>query len=218
MKKRFINFLKNKSLIYLLVKNFYHLIKKNPYGTHKYIVKKILTNLSKKQKSLTIVEVGSGESSTKVFADFAKNNNHFFYSFETNKEYFLKIIKKIKIESTEKYSVNLKFIENYDMVKNFKNNIDFLFIDCAPWESRVSLLNYFKKKAKIIIIHDCDYFPNNKMFGKLVRPINNIKDTGYRNYDDVFSSWYEYFPRRFHSKTGPPTLIGSNIVNVIQYI
>jgi hypothetical protein len=218
MKKQIINLLKKNPLIYNLALYFYNLIRKNPYGTHKIIVKKVLKNLSKEIKHLTIVEVGSGESSSPIFAKFAKNKNHFFYSFETNKKYFLEIIKKIKIENTKEYCVNIKFLENYNLVKEFKNSIDLLFIDSAPWESRVEILSYFKDKAKIIIIHDCDYFPNNKIFGKLVRPVKNANDTGYRDYNDVFSSWYEYFPKRFHCASGPPTLIGSNILDVNKYI
>jgi hypothetical protein len=190
----------------------------NPYGTHKYILKKVLKNLLIKKKNITIVEVGSGENSTIFFSKFIKSNNGSFFSFENNREYFDKIAKKVINTNKINYVVNIKYDPNFYTVKNFEGNIDLLFIDSSPFASREEILNYFKNKAQIIILHDCDYFPNAGIFGKLIRPIKNDNDVGYRNYDDVFKSWYEYFPKRFHGPTGPPTLVGSNLIDIREYI
>jgi hypothetical protein len=212
---KFKSFLLKYPIVYKFALYLYKKIRNNPFGTHQFILKRILKNF---QKQITIVEVGSGLNSSRIFADFAKKKNHFFYSFETNKDFFFKINRLIKNENGPNYCINFKLVDTYDEVKKFKNHIDLLFIDSSPWTSRVEMLDYFKKKAKIIIIHDCDYFPNNKIFGTVVEPFKNTKDKGYRNYDDVFKSWYEYFPEKFPYKSGPPTLVGSNIVNVSEYV
>jgi hypothetical protein len=219
MKKKILKFLIKtptllNSILFLRNKLFFL----NPYGTHKYIVKKILKNLLIKNKKITIIEVGSGENSTIFFSKFTKSNNSSFFSFENNREYFNKI-SKIVINTNEiNYGVNIKYDPNFSAVKNFEGNVDLLFIDSSPFSTREEILNHFKNKAKIIILHDCDYFPDAGIFGKSIRPIKKNNDVGYRNYDDVFNSWYEYFPKRFHSPTGPPTLVGSNLIDIREYI
>jgi len=123
-------FLSKYPIIYKLALYLYKKIRNNPFGTHQFILKKILTNFKKK---ITIVEVGSGLNSSLIFANFAKKNKSFFYSFETNKDFFTKINKTIINENGPNYCINFKFVDTYDEVKKFKNHIDLLFIDSFPW-------------------------------------------------------------------------------------
>jgi hypothetical protein len=117
MKKKILKFLIKtptllNSILFLRNKLFFL----NPYGTHKYIVKKILKNLLIKNKKITIIEVGSGENSTIFFSKFTKSNNSSFFSFENNREYFNKI-SKIVINTNEiNYGVNIKYDPNFSAV------------------------------------------------------------------------------------------------------
>ena len=91
-------------------------------------------------------------------------------------------------------------------------------------------LNKFKDKAKIIIVHDVNWYPEHNLWGKefspiLYKPMNKLRygnlkreNLGFRDYSDVFKFWFEYFPYEPGYFTGPPTLIGSNIVDVCSYI
>jgi hypothetical protein len=73
--------------------------------------------------------------------------------------------------------------------------------------------------ADYVIVHDCDYFPEHGLFGSVVRPLLGPHDRGERNYDQVFSSWREFFPPEPwpFRQTGPPTLLGSNLHEVDRF-
>ena len=91
-------------------------------------------------------------------------------------------------------------------------------------------LNKFKDDAKVIMVHDVNWYPEHNLWGNEVSPIiykpmnklryGNLKkkNLGFRDYSDVFKFWFEYFPYEPGYFTGPPTLIGSNIVDVRSYI
>jgi hypothetical protein len=62
-------FLSKYPIIYKLALYLYKKIRNNPFGTHQFILKKILKNF---QKQIIIVEVGSGLNSSRIFANFSK--------------------------------------------------------------------------------------------------------------------------------------------------
>lgn len=102
------------------------------------------------------------------------------------------------------------------------------FIDSNPWISRVQAMNILEKRSEIFLIHDVDYFPHNKLFGCEHSPILFKKkklfkygkleraNLGKRTYSDVAKYWIEVFPEVPGFYTGPPTLIASNRLNVLD--
>ena len=62
------------------------------------------------------------------------------------------------------------------------------------------------------MLHDCDYFPANHVFGTVIRPLTGTRDRGERKYDDVFKYYKEFFPLEPwpYAPTGPPTLLASD--------
>ena len=107
----------------------------------------------------------------------------------------------------------------YHFLKKFKltvDNIDLLFIDSAPWDSRSIALDILGPKSKIVIVHDVDYFPTNNIWGSSKSPLISSTNLGNRDYSDVFTYWSEVFPNDFKERTGPPTLIGSNSIKDVE--
>jgi hypothetical protein len=95
-----------------------------------------------------------------------------------------------------------------------------VFIDCNPWLARKAVFEHFKDKAKIIIIHDFDYFPNNNLIGKTI-----TKET-HLNYEKitcdltgVISNFKLFYPphKYFAGATGPPTLICSDLMSKSEF-
>ena len=175
-----------------------------------------------------LVEAGSGNNSTGLFVKILKGKNYKLYSFENHKDWHLKMIKKYK-------NPNSKFvflegnsylgIEKY-LKKDNINKINLTFIDSNPWETRTEVKNLLKDISDIICIHDVDFFPHNKHWGKEIseikyRPKSKYfygklvkKNLGSRNYDSEFKYWVEIFPVKPGYFTGPPLLVGSNIIDV----
>jgi hypothetical protein len=94
-----------------------------------------------------------------------------------------------------------------------------VFVDQGPFEARAATVARVRHSADYVVLHDSDYFPEHGLFGRAVRPLLGAHDRGERNYDDVFSSWREFFPPEPwpYSPTGPPTLLGSNRCDVARF-
>ena len=107
----------------------------------------------------------------------------------------------------------IDFIKNNTLINNL--NFDVCFIDQSPWTSRTYALNYFKDKCPYIIVHDVDYFPTKNKWGKAIR-ISSPKGLYVYDMDfsDVVKQYKVYYPpiNKFAGRTGPPTLLCSNIV------
>ena len=196
-------------------------------GSHKKYLKYLLSKLEK--ENLTIIEVGSGNHSSKLFSRITGSLSGNFISLENNLEWHL------KVKSKYKYKKNSKFLHLKKLNKeNIKFELDNLgiqqvtlsFIDSFPWESRTEALELLKVNSEIVVIHDVDYFPHNSMWGEEIKPIKNkpknkyfygklkVENLGERNYDSIFKYWVEIFPFYPGYFTGPPTLVGSNLVDV----
>jgi len=196
-------------------------------GSHKKYLKYLLSKLEK--ENLTIIEVGSGIHSSKLFSYQTESISGNFISFENNYEWHLKVKNKYKnnknsnflyIEKLNKENIKL------ELEKLGLEQITLSFIDSFPWESRTEALELLKVKSEIIVIHDVDYFPHNNHWGVEIKPIENkpkneyfygklkVKNLGQRNYDSVFKYWVEIFPFYPGYFTGPPMLVGSNLVDI----
>lgn len=87
-----------------------------------------------------------------------------------------------------------------------------VFVDQAPFEARALTVERVRLSADYVVVHDDDYFPEHGLFGRMIKPLLGPEDRGERDFDDVFSSWREFFPPEPwpFRRTGPPTLLGSN--------
>ena len=82
--------------------------------------------------------------------------------------------------------------------------------------SRKHCFEYFKNKAKIIIIHDFDYFPIHNVIGSVVdEEIYDGKRKITCDLTGIVKNYKLFYPplQYFAGETGPPTLICSNIMD-----
>lgn len=208
----------------------------DPNSTHREFLETTILFLLKKlqtSEKLVMLEVGTGGTSSEIMRRILESNDQTaLYSFENDKTWYETYQKNYE---THERHTNI-FVEG----ENWKSTIDqvlnslesdcvvFAFIDSSPWSSRVEALNTVKSIARVFLIHDVDYFPHNNLFGTELSPIKfsprnpfiygklKTLNLGLRNYDDIAESWLEIFPQIPGYFTGPPTLVASDFVNVLE--
>jgi hypothetical protein len=205
-------------------------------GNHVSHLKKILNFLEKDLK--IVCEFGSGLYSTLTIAEKVyeleqkDGRNITLISTESSIDWFNLVKEKLPEIKNHEYIYNggdeiSHWQKTTNKIKSIlnENKPDLLFLD-SSWESRTLALNEFQHKAKIIIVHDSCAHPYLGLWGTTESPIKyapkNIfvygelkrENIGKRNYSDKFKYWVEIFPKKPGHWTGPPTLIGSNILDV----
>jgi hypothetical protein len=181
----------------------------NPYATHRPVLLKLLNIID---KSKPILELGCGLGSTPILHEFASKNKVKLFTLDNNTEWLSKIEAEFPTNETHTY----KKIHNWSYeLEDFINlKYSLVFIDQSPWEARTLSLNLFKNISDYVVLHDCDYFPANNIFGKQSAPIVSHDNVGKREYFDVFKNYIEYFPKFFAAPSGPPTLLGSQFYEI----
>lgn len=174
-----------------------------------------------------ILECGCGDGSTKMIKEQIKNTNRKLTSLESNLEWFNKYtyladsfhelyhIEAGNDDNIETGNKWVEFIKQHDL-----NDFEIVFLDSSPWLSRKCCFDYYLNKAKIIIIHDFDYFPVNNIIGSVIDKETKHYNGKYQerikcNLDGVVKNYKLFYPPEeyFHGSTGPPTLVCSNIMD-----
>jgi hypothetical protein len=171
-----------------------------------------------------IIEFGCGHGSTDLLHEICKQNKRLLISIEDDLEWLFTFQKKYKDDSAwhkfifipgkpSKESDDpqhwIDFLKKSDLFNVLY--FDVCFIDQHPWASRTATLKFMKDKAKFVVLHDCDYFPTNNIFGKTILPFSH-NQPGIFDFSDVFRYFKVYFPAiPWPVWTGPPTLLGSDV-------
>jgi len=195
--------------------------KNNPFYTHQPYLIEIIKNTNG-----NILECGCGDGSTTIIKELIKNSNRKLISLESNLEWLNKY-KDINNLQHELYYIDAGNDDNIEtgnkwvnfIKDNNFNDFEIIFIDSSPWLSRKCCFDYFLDKAKIIIFHDFDYFPNNNIIGKLIKKTiyynNNPREKISCNLNEIVKNYKLFYPPKeyYTCLTGPPTLICSNIMD-----
>ena len=185
--------------------------KSNGYATHQLVLEKILEINNK-----PILELGCGDGSTEMISYYSNKKSLKTISVESDK---LWLDKYLHFTSNLHEFINLHNFDDWlDYYDTLKYDFGLVFVDQSNWSSRTDAVNYFKNKSDYIILHDCDWFATNNELGFEKMRIIEKNNVGERNYDKTFKYWIEYFPEYWFGKTGPPTLLGSNIIDVKNII
>jgi hypothetical protein len=210
--------------------------KVDPNSTHRdFLDVTVLFLLGKLQPSekLIMLEIGTGGSSSEIMRKIMESNEETaLYSFENDMTWYETYQKNY--EKHERHTI--LFVENEDWKSSIKqvlkslesNSLVFAFIDSSPWGSCIEAMKSVKSIAHVFLVHDVDYFPHNNYFGTEYSPIKfspqnpfiygklKSSNLGMRNYDDIVQSWVEIFPQTPGYFTGPPTLVASDVINVLE--
>jgi len=203
--------------------NFKFSHRENGFATHQPVLYVIL-----KLTSGPVIEFGCGEGSTELIHELCKKEKRKVISLDDNFEWLQKHKEKYESEQSKFIYVPKSNTSDPEDASHWqkilkteeigKTDWDVVFIDQSPWMARYYTLLTFKDTAQYIIIHDCDYFPDNNIFGKTIKRVNRKK--GKYLFDDVFKYYKIYYPLKPwpYNITGPPTLLGSNIVSKLPKI
>lgn len=187
------------------------------YGTHTEFLTNVIKNTSG-----NIIELGCGDSSTKLIRNILNGTNRKLISVESNKEWFDKY-KHLEDENHKLFYVDASNVDTnetgqkwVDFLKNTPEikDLDFevCFIDQSPWTARTYTLDYFKHTCPYILIHDADYYMIYGKWGKVVNRIDGNNTIEVDCLDKVKLSKLCY-PKKRISANGPPTLFCSNILS-----
>jgi hypothetical protein len=154
-----------------------------------------------------VLELGAGNSSTIQLHDILEKKGVKLLTIEQDSEWLGKFIHL----NSDLHS--LRYFSDTGIESFYKQDSEqwgLVFIDNGTWDARDWAIKKYKDIVDYIVLHDCDFFPNNRYFGKTIRPINGHKqDTGVRSYNDIFKYWIEIFVDGWELNC-PPTLLGSN--------
>jgi len=131
----------------------------NGYYTHRKFLEIELLKLDY-SKPVKCLEFGTGDGSALLFNSFAKTHKNMLVNSYDNDSLWVK-------KTTENYALDnyiFSHIDSWDSIltdESFKDVYDLVFVDQAPWEARIKTIELFLDKAKVIILHDYDYFNQN---------------------------------------------------------
>jgi hypothetical protein len=183
----------------------------NEFATHQPVLAAAATACEGR-----MVEFGCGEGSTRLLHEISQRRGVPLLTLETDGAWM------------ERYRAELSSpLHEFRLVADWTDEladvtwdepVGLAFVDQAPWQARADTATRLRSNAEFVIIHDCDYLPEHGLLGRSIRPLIGPADRGERDWNDVFSSWREFFPLEPwpYAKTGPPTLLASNLRDVTQ--
>jgi hypothetical protein len=205
----------------------------DPFATHQPVLYEVAMHTAG-----PIIEFGCGKGSTELLHEICKKQGRLLITLDDDENWLKKFTKKYEGDGYTKENSGwhkfyfvpgkgfnnergqhwIKFLEENEEIQSI--SFDLCFIDQSPWMARYETLKRFKDKARYVIIHDVDYFPNQKIFGKIITQIDrNGKEIKEFDFSDVFQSFKIYFPLKpWPLLSGPPTLLGSNFVEDLPEI
>ena len=200
--------------------------KTHPYYTHQPFLTEVI-----KFTNGNILECGCGEGSTVMIKEQIKDTCRHLVSLESDLEWLNKyrgladsFHKLYHIEATNDDTLETgnKWVEF--IKENNLNDFEVVFLDSTPWLSRKCCFDYFLDKARIIVIHDFDYFPDHNIIGSVInKEIINYKGNNQEkitcNLDGIVKNYKLFYPpdEYFAGSTGPPTLVCSDIMSDSEF-
>lgn len=179
------------------------------YFTHQPILMKAL-----KLSEGDVLELGCGEGSTEMIHNYCTKHGRKVLTVEHDKNWLLKYQNKFQGNSHE-YMLITDWYSFVDSMIGRKWGL--IFIDQTSWEERAYSFTKLKNYTQFIVLHDCDYFPENNLLGRLVRPYlaHGPNDRGERDWSGEVKYSKEFHPNKpmcwtGTKFTGPPTLLASN--------
>jgi hypothetical protein len=183
----------------------------NDFETHRPVLSAVVEYLRATRENLYVVEVGCGWGSTPHLLSLLNRFGDRLISLENNTVWLDRVAKSFPTNERHEWrKVGESWYHALRQLSSEIDQIDILFLDSSPWESRTMAMDILSPKSVFTVVHDVDYFPHNRIWGRELSPIQSPHDPGSRDYSSEFRFWIEVFPKVFYAPSGPPTLVGSN--------
>jgi hypothetical protein len=196
----------------------------NPYATHQPVLYEIANRTTG-----PIIEFGCGDGSTDMLHEICRENKRLLISIDDDFAWMSKFMKKYRgdgylsdnsgwhkfffvpgrtVKNNENPERWIRFLDNFELLRT--TQFDLCFIDQNPWMGRFETIKRIKGKVKYVILHDCNYYPMNNIFGKTLK-LAIHGDPGAFDFSDIFTYFKVYFPLTPWPGTyGPGTLLASD--------
>jgi len=195
----------------------------HPYYTHQPFLTEVLNNTTG-----DVLECGCGEGSTMMLRDKLSGTSRKLVSIESDTAWLSKYLHlqddghelyNVPADNNDTMDTGMKWVQFVESTLS-ERQFDVVFIDSSPWLSRKCLFDYFKSRAKVVIIHDFDYYPNTGVIGKttsIERYQNKEKITC--DLTGEVQNYRLYYPpfKYFAGPTGPPTLVCSGVLSTEEF-
>jgi hypothetical protein len=195
----------------------------DPYATHQPVLYEMCMRTIG-----PIIEFGCGNGSTDMLHEICKKNKRLLVSLDDDLEWLTKFSEKYREDgdwhkfifvpgkSKEDMDNPQHWVDFLNSFELLKQGVDVCFVDQHPWLARYETIKFMRDKARYVVLHDCDYFPNNGIFGATLMPYSK-NHHGLFDFSDVFLYFEVYYP---HDTLwiGPPTLIGSDFESNFPHV
>ena len=188
------------------------------FATHQAVLTAVLKRINK-----PVLELGAGDYSTELIHKELDGRNIRIVTVDDKPEWIAKFF-RLYDEFHDFIYMNKEDTLMYFKADRTKWGL--VFVDCGVWEVRGMAVKKYKDIADFILVHDCDYFPENntntnytkeRFFGRVINHANTkTMSVGKRDYSDTFKYWVEFFEKNWDEES-PPVLLGSNKINLDDF-
>lgn len=193
-----------------------------PHATHQHILRELVNKTDG-----PIIEFGCGYYSTDLLHALCQRSERLLITLDDDVKWLEKFKRKYLGKGYEKdnsgwhkfFFVPGKKGQGADHWKRFLESEKSLsslryaicFVDQSPWLARYETIQKFKNLSQYVVLHDCNYFPEKGICGKVIHPLDRkAHKEGVFDFSDIFPFFQVYYPKHpWPGDTGPPTLVGS---------
>jgi hypothetical protein len=125
------------------------------YYTHRPFLQRELDKLG---PDSLVIELGVGDGSSLLLHEFAKKNpNCKVMGFETNPDWHESQKQKYQLDNYIFYLLS-DYSELGNILTDGTDVYDLVFVDNAPWISRIQCIGTLESQTSVFVVHDYDYF------------------------------------------------------------
>jgi hypothetical protein len=130
----------------------------NAYYTHQKYLSEELSKLDY-SKPVTVLEFGTGDGSASIFHKFVNEHpNLRVESFDDNQGWYSHMKAKY-YHPNYNFSYVQSWEELFEEGDLLRFDYDLVFVDAGPdFDARIKIINYIKSNAKVIVLHDYDFY------------------------------------------------------------
>lgn len=105
----------------------------------------------------TFLELGSGKGSTPLLRDYCEKQKRLFVSIDNDQDWADEMMKHFSLDAINYIPICIpQWSDIYELEICPYRDVTIVFIDCKPGEERKKLIEYYRDKIQVIIVHDTE--------------------------------------------------------------